>query len=125
MYQDDTGELKMSVTFTMDISNAKSTNMNGMQNILKQVRFTILATDNVNTVSSYFPVDLNYPDKDNFIEYEKLTQDQIYKWVTDAVGEDLINSLKNGLTSQLKEKEIEDPLNPVLRRINLPQPTSE
>jgi hypothetical protein len=109
----------------MDISNAKSTNMNGMQNILKQVRFTILATDNVNTVSSYFPVDLNYPDKDNFIEYEKLTQDQIYKWVTDAVGEDLINSLKNGLTSQLKEKEIEDPLNPVLRRINLPQPTSE
>ena len=28
----------MSVTFTIDISNAKSTNMNGMNNIIKEVK---------------------------------------------------------------------------------------
>ena len=120
MYQEGMEELKMSVTFTIDISNAKSTNMNGMENILKQVRLSIVATDGVNTASSYFPVDLDYPDKANFIEYEKLTKDQISTWVMSKVGEDQINSLKNGLISELKDKAIENPDNPLLKNIKLP-----
>jgi len=110
----------MSVTFNMDISRAKSTNINGMNNIVKQVKLSITATDGVNTAVSFFPVDLDYPDKENFIEYEKLTREQISTWVMNKVGEDQINSLKKGLTSELKDKAVEDPDNPVLTNIQLP-----
>ncbi len=110
----------MSVSFNIDISKAKSTNINGMNNIVKQVRLSITATDGVNTAVSFFPVDLDYPDKENFIEYEKLSRDQISTWVMNKVGEDQINSLKNGLTSELKERAIENPDNPVLKNIQLP-----
>ena len=120
MFQDQQEAVKMSVTFNMDISRAKSTNINGMNNIVKQVKLSITATDGVNTAVSFFPVDLDYPDKENFIEYEKLSRDQISTWVMNKVGEDQINSLKNGLTSELKDRAVEDPDNPVLTNIQLP-----
>ena len=56
----------------------------------------------------------------NFIEYEKLSRDQISTWAINKVGEDQINALKNGLTSELKDKAVEDPDNPVLTNIQLP-----
>lgn len=43
----------MSVSFNIDISKAKSTNINGMNNIVKQVRLSITATDGVNTAVSF------------------------------------------------------------------------
>lgn len=111
----------MSVTFTMDISNAKSTDMNGMNNIIKEVRFSLTGTDGINTVTNFFAVTLDNPTTENFTEFENLTRDQILQWVTDKVGEDQINSLKTGITSELSSKQIIDPDNPVLRRIELPQ----
>ena len=110
----------MSVTFTIDISNAKSTNMNGMNNIIKEVKLSIKGTDGANTVTNFFPVKLDNPEAENFIDYENLTRDQILKWVVDKVGEDQINSLKTGITSELRDKQTEDPDNPVLRKIDLP-----
>lgn len=112
----------MSVTFTMDISNAKSTDMNGMNNIIKEVKFSFTGTDGVNTVTNFFPVNLDYPSAENFIEFENLTRDQIFQWVLDEVGETQINALKQGITSELRDKQIIDPDNPVLRKIELPQP---
>lgn len=111
----------MSVTFTTSISNAKATNMHGMTNIVKQVKFSLTGTDGVNTVTNFFPVDLDYPNSENFVAYEDLTKDQILQWVLDKVGEDHINALKKGITSELKNKEVEDPENPVLKRIELPE----
>jgi len=112
----------MSVTFTMDISNAKSTSMNGMNNIIKEVKFSLTGTDGVNTVTNFFAVTLDNPTTENFIEFENLTRDQILQWVTDKVGEDKINSLKTGITSELRDKQVVDPDNPVLTKIELPQP---
>ena len=110
----------MSVTFTIDISNAKSTNMNGMNNIIKEVKFSLSGTDEVNTVTNFFPVKLDYPEAENFVEYENLTRDQILKWVINKVGEDRINDLKEGITAELRDKQIVDPDNPVLKKIELP-----
>lgn len=111
----------MSVTFTTDISNAKSANINGMNNIIKEVRFSLTGTDGVNTVTNFFAVTLDNPTTENFIEFENLTRDQILQWVTDKVGEDQINSLKTGITSELRDKQIVDPDNPVLTKIALPE----
>ena len=110
----------MSVTFTVKISDALSTNMNGMNNIIKQVKFSITGTDGDNTVTNFFPVNLDYPDPKNFIAYENLTKDQIEQWVMAKVGESYITTLKNGITAQLEEKATEDPDNPILQRIELP-----
>ena len=110
----------MSVSFTTGISRARVTNMHGMDNIVKQVRFTITATDGTNTVSSFFPVTLDYPEAENFTAFEELTRDQISTWVTNKVGQDQINALKAGLTSELKDLAVEDPDNPILRKVNLP-----
>ena len=111
----------MSVTFTMDISNAKVTNMYGMNNIIKEVKFSLTGTDGVNTVTNFFPVNLDYPEAENFIEFENLTRDQISQWVSNKVGEDQINKLKQGITSQLRDKQVVDPDNPVLTKIELPE----
>ncbi len=86
----------MSITWTTEITNAKSTNINGMSNILKKVRFILRGTDGDNTAAAYYTITLDYPDKENFIEFEELTRDQIEKWVMDKVGEDQINALKGG-----------------------------
>ena len=110
----------MSVTFTMDISNAKSTNMYGMNNIIKEVKFILTGTDGVNTMKNFFAVTLDYPETENFIEFENLTRDQIFQWVSNKVGEGQINKLKQGITSQLRDKQIVDPDNPVLNKIELP-----
>jgi hypothetical protein len=111
----------MSVTFTIDISNAKSTNMYGMNNIIKEVKFILTGTDGVNTMKNFFAVTLDYPETENFIEFEKLTKDQILQWVLNKVGEDHINDLKQGITSVLKDKEVVDPDNPPLSKIALPE----
>tara|TARA_R110000782_G_scaffold28788_1_gene72009 strand:+ start:1021 stop:1338 length:318 start_codon:yes stop_codon:yes gene_type:complete len=104
----------------MDISNAKVTNMYGMNNIIKEVKFSLTGTDGVNTVTNFFPVKLDYPEAGDFIEYEELTRDQIFQWVINNVEENLINNLKTGITSQLRDKQIVDPDNPVLNKIKLP-----
>jgi len=110
----------MSVTFTTQITDAKSTNINGMSNILKKVRFILKGTDGDNTTSNFFTVTLDYPDKEKFVEFEDLTRDQIEKWVMDKIGEDQINALKKGMTAELEAMKVEDPDNPVLKRIELP-----
>ena len=110
----------MSITWITQITDAKSTNINGMTNIVKKVRFILRGTDGDNTVANFFTVTLDYPDKENFTAFEDLTRDQIEKWVMDKVGEDHINALKNGITAELEAKKIEDPDNPVLKRIELP-----
>jgi len=110
----------MSVTFTMDISNAKVTNMYGMNNIIKEVKFSLTGTDGVNTVTNFLPVKLDYPEAKDFIEYEELTRNQIFQWVINNVEENLISNLKTGITSQLRDKQIVDPDNPVLKKIKLP-----
>ena len=110
----------MGVTFTTSISNAKATNIDGMNNIVKEVKFSLTGTDGANTVTNFFPVKLDYPEAENFVEYENLTRDQILKWVIDKVGEDQINSLKTGITSELIDRQTVDPDNPVLNKIELP-----
>jgi len=110
----------MSINWITEIEDAKATNYNGMTNIVKKVRFILRGTDGTNKAANFFPVTLDYPDKENFIEFEDLKKDQIEKWVMDKVGEDHINALKNGITAELEAKKIEDPDNPVLKRIELP-----
>lgn len=105
----------------MDISNAKVTNMYGMNNIIKEVKFSLTGTDGVNKVTNFFPVNLDYPEAKNFTEFENLTRDQIFQWVSNKVGEDQINKLKHGITSQLRDKQAVDPDNPVLTKIELPE----
>jgi hypothetical protein len=45
------------------------------------------------------------PDPDNFTPYEDLTEGQVVGWVLAALGDEQVESICNGLDSQLDAKE--------------------
>ena len=90
-----------------------------MLNVIKEVQFVIVASNGLNEISSFFPVELDDPIPHEFIGYQALTKEKIVSWVVQKLGDDRINSLKNGLQSRL-EQISQQTTNVVLREIELP-----
>jgi len=109
----------MSVIFKYELQGAKASSILGMKNVIKEVRFAIVASDGVNEVSSFFPVELGDPIPHEFIGYESLTKEKITSWVIEKLGDDRINSLKNGLQARLEQMS-QQPIKVVLQEIELP-----
>jgi len=109
----------MSLIFKYELQGAKATSMLGMKNVIKEVRFAIVASDGVNEMSSFFPVELDDPIPHEFIEYESLTKEKISSWVIEKLGDNRINSFKNGLQARL-EQISQQPAKVVLHEIELP-----
>jgi hypothetical protein len=109
----------MSVIFKYELQGAKASSINGMSNVIKEVRFAIIASDGQNEVSSFFPVELDDPIPHEFIGYQALTKENIVSWVVQKLGDDRINALKNGLQARL-EQITQQPTDVVLREIELP-----
>lgn len=109
----------MTINFQYELLSAKAASLNGMSNVIKEVTFAIVASDGVNQISSFFPVELDDPEAGQFIKYEDLTREQIALWVVEKLGNDRINSLKNGLQARLAQMS-EQPASVVLQDIQLP-----
>jgi len=94
----------MTITYKHKIENAMAYSKSTMTNIIKQVRFVIEATDGNIVMQSFFPVELDEPNEQNFVEYEKLTAEQIMQWVKSKIDPMQIAALEEGLAGRLQQK---------------------
>jgi hypothetical protein len=109
----------MTTNFKYELQGAKAASINGMSNVIKEVQFAIVASDGLNETSSFFPVELDDPIPHEFIGYQELTKENIVSWIVQKLGDDRINSLKNGLQARLAQMS-EQPSPVVLQEIQLP-----
>jgi hypothetical protein len=94
----------MTIAYKYKIENAMAYSKSTMTNIIKQVRFVIEATDGNIVMQSFFPVELDEPSEQNFVEYEKLTAEQIMQWVKSKIDPMQIAALEEGLAGRLQQK---------------------
>jgi hypothetical protein len=82
---------------------------NGRQNVLKEVMFTVIATDEDSGLSSgivrtwHLDIDREYTDEDPFVPFSSFTESMIDTMLRDSL-------IKNGW-SRLLEKRIQDMIN--------------
>jgi len=76
----------------------------GRDNTVVQVRYTLTATDGVNTASINGGVELKPSNDGAFTPFENLTQEQVVAWVEAALRPEDKNHYKMGLTRALEMK---------------------
>jgi hypothetical protein len=103
----------------MLLDNFNVHSKDGLTNILKSVRFTIIATNGEKTEDSFRPVTLDDPDANSFVDYKDLTQETVLQWVIDKIGQDEVDALKHGLDSILNAP-VDPNAPPVLTRVDAP-----
>ena len=57
------------------------------------------------TAGSYGSVGFGDPDPKSFIEYDELTKEEVVQWVKDALGEEQVEAIEDGLSAQLDKAE--------------------
>jgi hypothetical protein len=72
--------------------------------------WTVTATREVTggddlTAGSYGSVGFGDPDPKSFIEYDELTKEEVVQWVKDALGEEQVETIEDGLSAQLDKVE--------------------
>jgi hypothetical protein len=86
------------------IRDAFAKSEGGLSSVIGRVSFVIEVSDDQTTLSSFFPVDLDDPSPDSFIEYENLTREQVMQWVLNKVDPEHVKALEHGLISRLTEQ---------------------
>jgi hypothetical protein len=81
-----------------------------------QVRYTLTATDGVNTESINGVVDIIANDGGTFTLYEDLTQTQVIEWVKSSIREVDLEHYKLRLTMLLDQK-TNPPIRPVIKPV--------
>ena len=109
----------MTTTFTWSIpANGVATiSYPDRTDTVVQVRYTLTATDGINTESINGLVKLEPSYGDAFTPYEDLTQEQVIEWVKSAIREVDLEHYKLRLTMFLEQK-----ANPPVRPIIKPAP---
>ena len=98
------------MSYVLKVQNMK---IKGDNRVVIEIHCTLAVTgNNGKTETSFFNVELNEPDPNNFIEFNNLTEEQVNSWVEDALGQDELNARVYGLQSKLEEGwEVEQTVN--------------
>lgn len=99
------------------IRDAFVTTVGNLQSVVKRVTFVVEVSDGSRTESSFFPVVLDDPVVENFVDHDDLTKEQVMKWVMEKVDPDHLKSLEHGLISKITS--ISETQMPVLVRSSL------
>lgn len=74
--------------YTWELTNLKRKNTDTIQNIVVQTTWKKIGTDadgNVGTFSGATPFELSTVDPDNFVPYDKLTEEMVLGWIKNVV----------------------------------------
>jgi hypothetical protein len=107
------------VNFKANITNVKTCILDGIENVVKEVRFEITAEKDGQTLNSFFPVIFDNFTPDNYVSFDKLTEQQVIDWVTEQVGSETIEALKQGLEARF-EVATPEPTEIITQEVNLP-----
>lgn len=104
------------IEYTWTFSNCMVVqNLDGLDNVIKSVDWKLTASDNKHSVSAGGTTEFSGVDPSQYIEFTKITKDQMIEWVLSGISEKDLNELKEHLEKQLIE------LNkPVLVQMPLP-----
>tara|TARA_Y200000002_G_scaffold376473_1_gene380373 strand:- start:576 stop:902 length:327 start_codon:yes stop_codon:yes gene_type:complete len=83
--------------FTYKISGIK-VYTDSHTDIIKQATLHIIGTQDEETYESFLPIELEEP-SGSFTEFEEVTESQVVDWLTGTLGEDQLESNKEGLES--------------------------
>jgi hypothetical protein len=97
----------MSDTFTWNIAQLERKISDG---VVYTAHWTVTATRKVTDgddliAGSYGSVGFGEPDPDNFTPYADLTEGQVVNWVLAALGDEQVETICEGLSTQLDTKE--------------------
>jgi hypothetical protein len=91
------------ITFTYDIASLEcKPEINGVENIVETVHWTVKAVDGDYSVGAYGSVRLTVDEAANFEPYEDLTKEEIVTWTKDALGEEAVTRLEAALADQIE-----------------------
>lgn len=76
----------------------------GLTNVVQSVDWTYSASDGDCVVSTQGQTVLSDPDKSTFVEFEKLTENDVLMWLKLRMGETLLASYKTNIDVLLQEK---------------------
>ena len=78
---------------------------NELQNVVTTVHWTLIATDDQYSASSYGASGVGTPTPEAFISYDDLTEEEVISWVTTALGgEEAVQQMKDNLVAQIETK---------------------
>jgi predicted Zn-dependent protease len=94
------------ITYTWEFNRFHAhTMLNELSNVVYNVEYIITATDQDGHGQQYFGnVGLSEPDPLTFVPFHQLTQYQVEKMVTEALGESTVTDLKQMLASKVLEQ---------------------
>lgn len=104
----------MNTIFTPEILSVKVKNVDGFKNVISEVEYKLTAFIGDSSYSLNFPVELEFSDA-QFKDFESVVQSDVIDWAESAIGEEKLQSLKNGADAMLQAKMAQtDYLEPVI-----------
>lgn len=91
--------------------------VNGQENTVISVQFTVTATDGTHTVSINNIVQVPLDPNSTFTPFANLTESQVIDWVQASLGEQKVNMFKKMLDRQIDNK-VNPPVHPT--QVNVP-----
>ena len=95
----------MAINYTWNCKTVDVRTINGNEDVVFNVHWTLIATDDVNNKSAsvYGTQVLDTTDLSGFIPFADLTSSNVQGWVETAIGADKITELKASLDGNLAE----------------------
>jgi isopentenyl diphosphate isomerase/L-lactate dehydrogenase-like FMN-dependent dehydrogenase len=93
----------MSAQFTPSILAVKVKKINNFKNVISEVEYKLTASIDDAEYSLNFPVEIEFSE-DGFKEFEAVSESDVILWAEAAIGQERLQSLKNGADAMLKAK---------------------
>jgi len=66
--------------------------------------WTVNLEDQGESAGAYGSVGFGDPDPDSYTPFDQLTQDQVIRWVKEALGDEQVANIETALASQIQQK---------------------
>ena len=77
---------------------------NGHQQVIYNVHWQVTKEDGEYLASTYGTQSLNTEDIQDFIPFDEVTSEMVESWVKDAMGEEEVSRIEDGLDHQIEQQ---------------------
>ena len=77
---------------------------NGHEQVIYNVHWRVTKEDGNYSASTYGTQSLNTEDIQDFIPFDEVTSEMVESWVKDAMGEEEVSRIEDGLDQQIEEQ---------------------
>jgi hypothetical protein len=92
------------ITYTYNFIGAEFDQNSDLEKTIKTLHWQLIASKDETTISIPFTTILDAAVEDNFISFEDIAKEQLITWVSDKMGNDYIDYIKNLLAEEIVKK---------------------